>query len=128
MRNKTKRFLVRYPVLLVLLLIGSVAIELIAYTFIINTYASMGWVKQNLNVSINMANLAADLPLWTLILSVWLIIVNLAMFWYIARGLEARLKRKWPDPVLDNNKSRCGRGELISLRRTERRAYKRRNA
>lgn len=118
MLNKNKRRLARFPIMLFIMVMGSYAIQLLTVSVFFNTYVSLNWIKENMNISVDITKASVELGWLTLFTALWLMIVHLAVLWFVSDKLEARMWRRWPDRKLD----------VIKVRQTKRRAYKRRNA
>jgi hypothetical protein len=97
LRNKKKRLYVKIIPLMAIAFIGASAIQAIIVSVFLNTYVSLNWLKANMNLSIDLPKAYGELSQMTLAASVWLVIVHLAVIWYVGEKLERRLAKKWPD-------------------------------
>jgi hypothetical protein len=107
--------MVKYPIVIMFIMVGYLAMQAIIVSVMFNTLISLRYANDVLNVTVDMANAYIELQFWSLFVSIWLVIIHIAVMWYIMERLDRRLTKKWPD-------------EDLSLRRTERIAYKRRSA
>lgn len=112
MLNKNKRTNAKISILMIIAVIGSLAIQAITMSIIMNTYVSINWISQNTNLTIDVSKASVEIQWWATWVALWLIILHLAMLWYIGEKIDSRLRKRWPDK------------ENISVSPTKRRFYK----
>lgn len=113
MINRNKRRLARFPVILAIALIGVNAMQFLSMGFFVDTYASLHYANQTMGVAVDLTNVVHDLGYWTILLAVWLAIIQTVILFYVNDKMDEWLKRKWPD---------------LKVRPTKRSLYKRGSA
>ena len=117
MRNRTKRGMTIYIVLMMFALLGVNVIQYVYYSVVVDDVVSLHYAKDVLNVTgINMNTAPEQIAWWSTALLVWMILMQIIASWFIADKLAAYLKRRLPDePFISKGRTKIG-------------VYKRRNA
>jgi hypothetical protein len=106
MLNKNKRLMARFLQFVALAFIGINAMQFISLGFFVDTYASLHYMNQTMGVAVDFTRITPELGYWTLLLGIWLAIVQSVVLWYLDDRLNDGLKRKWPDLKVGRTKKR----------------------
>lgn len=112
MLNRRKRTFVKIIPLMFLAVFGAEAIQALSVSVFFNTLVSLNYAQQALNITVDMTRATQELSGWTLFTAFWLVVVHIAVLWYIGEKLEKFSSKRWPDEP------------GLKLRQTKKGAYK----